>query len=96
MKTYPKDVVPGHYTIQVSSWKTARQAQKILQEMTAKGYDSYIQRVWFDDRNEVWWRVRVGDFASVTDARKLRDEIAACYPEAWVDNVRKESTADQQ
>ncbi|UCH09501.1 MAG: SPOR domain-containing protein [Fidelibacterota bacterium] len=95
-KKYRSDVVKGHFTIQVSSWKTAKQAQKILQQVTDAGYDAYIQRVWLEDRNEVWWRVRIGDFTSVREARALLTEINAVYPGAWVDNVRKEDIDLQQ
>ncbi len=89
--TYQSDVVPGHFTVQVSSWKTANQAQKVLQMvMDQTGYDAYIQRIWLEDRNEVWWRVRIGDYTSVNEARELQQELVAIYPGAWVDNVRME------
>ncbi len=90
------DVEKGHYTIQVSSWKTAKQAQKVLQQVTEKGYDTYIQRVWLEDRNEVWWRVRIGDFTSIKAAREMLQEINAIFPSAWVDNLRKEDIDQQQ
>jgi hypothetical protein len=95
-KKYRSDVVKGHYTIQVSSWKTAKQAQKILQQVTESGYDAYIQRVWLEDRNEIWWRVRIGDFTSIEEAKTLLSEINAVYQGAWVDNVRKEDLDLQQ
>lgn len=89
-KTYASDTVPGHFTIQVSSWKTAKQAQAILQQLADQGYDAYIQRVWLEERNEIWWRVRMGDFTDVEKARKMREDIAVTFDGAWVDNVRKE------
>ena len=95
-KKYRGDVVKGHYTVQVSSWKTAKQAQKILQQVSDAGYDTYIQRVWLEDRNEVWWRVRIGDFTTIEEAKALLDEITPKYPGAWVDNMRKEDLDQQQ
>ncbi len=89
-RTVAKDAVAGHYTVQVSSWKTAKQAQSIRQSLVTQGYDAYIQRVWLEDRQEVWWRVRVGDFESVQAAKKMRDELLPTYTAVWVDNVRKE------
>ena len=85
-----KDAVPGHYTVQVSSWKTAKQAQSIRQALVTQGYDAYIQRVWLENRQEVWWRVRVGDFESIQSAQKMRAELLPTHTAAWVDNVRKE------
>ena len=96
MKKYRSDVIEGHFTVQVSSWKTAKQAQKVLRQVAETGYDAYIQRVWLEDRNEVWWRVRVGDFTAVEDARALQKKINVIYPGAWVDNVRKEDIDQQQ
>ncbi len=95
-KTYASDAVPGHYTIQVSSWKTARQAQTVLQQLADQGYDAYIQRIWLEDRNEIWWRVRMGDFTDVDEARKMRNDIAVNFNGAWVDNVRKEELNESQ
>jgi len=95
-KKYRSDVIEGHFTVQVSSWKTAKQAQKVLHQVAETGYDAYIQRVWLEDRNEVWWRVRIGDFTSVEDARALQKELNAIYPGVWVDNVRKEDIDQQQ
>ncbi len=95
-KKYRSDVIEGHFTVQVSSWKTAKQAQKVLQQVTERGYDSYIQRVWLEDRKEAWWRVRIGDFTSVERARDLQKELNTIYPGAWVDNVRKEDIDQQQ
>ncbi|MCK4577711.1 MAG: SPOR domain-containing protein [Candidatus Marinimicrobia bacterium] len=89
-KKIAKDVVRGHYTIQVSSWKTAKQAHTVRQQLVDMGYDAYIQRIWLEDRQEVWWRVRLGDYESIQEAKKLRKEIAKTFSTAWVDNVRKE------
>jgi hypothetical protein len=89
-KKYRSDVVKGHFTVQVSSWKTAKQAQNILQQVSDAGYDGYIQRVWLEDLNQVWWRVRIGDFTSILDAKTVLEEINPIYPGAWVDNLRKE------
>ncbi|MEE9465848.1 MAG: SPOR domain-containing protein [Candidatus Neomarinimicrobiota bacterium] len=91
-----KDAVPGHYTIQVSSWKTAKQAQSIRQSLVTEGYDAYIQRVWLEDRQEVWWRVRVGDFESLQAAKNMRDALRPTYSAAWVDNVRQESLEQER
>jgi cell division septation protein DedD len=95
-KKYRSDVVKGHFSVQVSSWKTAKQAQNILQQVTDAGYDGYIQRVWLEDLNQVWWRVRIGDFTSIQDAKAVLEEINTIYPGAWVDNLRKEDIDLQQ
>lgn len=86
----PADVVAGHYTIQVSSWNTAKKAQKVKLSLDGLGYDTFIQRIWLEARNEVWWRVRLGDFTDVQEARRVRDELAGQFADIWVDNMRKD------
>ena len=54
------------------------------------GFDTFIQRIWLEDRNEVWWRVRLGDFTDVQEARRVRDELARQFADIWVDNMRKD------
>ncbi|MCH8328143.1 MAG: SPOR domain-containing protein [Candidatus Marinimicrobia bacterium] len=90
MRKVPADVVAGHYTIQVSSWNTAKKAQKVKLSLDGLGYDSFIQRIWLEDRNEVWWRVRLGDFTDVQEARRVRDELSGQFADIWVDNMRKD------
>lgn len=84
------DVIAGHFTIQVSSWNTAKKAQSVEQSLENFGYETYIQRVWLEDKNEVWWRVRLGDFNDVERARTVRDQLAPRFPDVWVDNLRRD------
>ena len=86
----PDGVVGGHYTIQVSSWNTAKKAQRVKQSLDGLGYDTYIQRVWIEELNAVWWRVRLGDFSDVQEARRVKDELSGQFADIWVDNMRKE------
>ena len=89
-RKWAPDVVPGHFTIQISSWKTAKQAQKVKLDVEGLGYDVYIQRVWLKDVEQVWWRVRLGDFSDVAEARRVRETLAERFADVWVDNVRKD------
>ncbi len=89
-RKWAADVVPGHFTIQISSWKTAKQAQRVKRDVEAMGYDVYIQRVWLKDVEQVWWRVRLGDFTDVAEARRVRETLVERFADVWVDNVRKD------
>jgi len=95
-RAVPKDIVPGHFTIQVSSWKSAKQAQAALQKLTELGYDAYIQRIWLEERDEAWWRVRMGDFTNIEEAKRMRNTLAQTFAGAWVDNIRKENVKGAQ
>ena len=89
-RKWAPDVVPGHFTIQISSWKTAKQAQRVKRDVESMGFDVYIQRVWLKDVEQVWWRVRLGDFTDVAEARRVRETLADRFADVWVDNVRKD------
>ena len=80
------------YTIQVSSWPSldaAKSASHTLQEKF--GIDSYIQRAFFKDRDEIYYRLRVGNFQESKDAEAYAKEIVAMtHIDVWVDFVRQE------
>jgi cell division protein FtsN len=80
----------GRYTVQVSSWRTRRKAEAQAELLRREGYDAYVQRAVLDN-GETWYRVRVGAFATVEEARQfaatLSDQLESGY---WVDRLRGE------
>ncbi|MBT3227721.1 MAG: SPOR domain-containing protein [Candidatus Marinimicrobia bacterium] len=80
------------YTIQVSSWPSLDEAQSASRDLQDKyGIDSYIQRAFFKDRDEIYYRLRVGNFQESKDAETYAKEIqdVTSLP-VWVDFVRQE------
>ncbi len=80
------------YTIQVSSWPSLDEAQSASRELLDKfGVDSYIQRAFFKDKDEIYYRLRVGNFKESKDAEAYAKEIQdmTSLP-VWVDFVRQE------
>ncbi len=80
------------FTIQVSSWPSLDEAQSASQELLDKyGIDSYIQRAFFKDKDEIYYRLRVGNFQESSDAEAYAKEIQdmTSLP-VWVDFVRQE------
>ncbi|NQT61563.1 MAG: SPOR domain-containing protein [Candidatus Marinimicrobia bacterium] len=80
------------YTIQVSSWPSLDDAQSASHELQQKyGIDSYIQRAFFKDKDEIYYRLRVGNFQESKDAEAYAKEIQdmTSLP-VWVDFVRQE------
>ncbi len=80
------------YTIQVSAWPSLDAAQGASVELLEKyGIDNYIQRAFFKDKDEVYYRIRVGNFKSYQDAESyaagIRERTQLL---AWVDFVRQE------
>ncbi|MFQ5708078.1 MAG: SPOR domain-containing protein [bacterium] len=81
----------GNYTVQVSSWHTRAAAERDAQRFDRYGYDAYVQKAYLADRDETWYRVRIGHFPSLQAGRELADELSE-HLEAgyWLDKVRAE------
>ncbi len=80
------------FTIQVSSWPSLDEAQTASRQLQEKyGIDSYIQRAFFKDKDEIYYRLRVGNFQESKDAAAYAKEIQdmTSLP-VWVDFVRQE------
>lgn len=63
------------FCIQISSWKNRSQAEKELKSLQKKGYNAFIVSVKPKNRNDIWHRVRVGNFTSLKEAIKIQQQI---------------------
>ncbi|MFQ5824408.1 MAG: SPOR domain-containing protein [bacterium] len=81
----------GRYTVQVSSWRKRKNAERDAQRFINQGYDAYIQKAYLADRNETWFRVRIGQFASRDEGRQLATQLAELLESGyWLDKYRAE------
>jgi len=81
----------SRFTIQVASKKNLNDAEKIAANLIESGYDAYIQKAYFRDTDEVWFRVRVGSYDNRDTALAVGKVIAdAMSTEVWIDFVRFE------
>jgi len=80
------------YTIQVSSWPSLDEAKAASRELQDKyGISSYIQRAFFKDKDEIYFRLRVGSFQHSKEAEAYAKEIQETTNlPVWVDFVRQE------
>lgn len=80
------------YTIQVSAWPSLDEAQHASRELQENyGVDSYIQRAFFKDKDEIYYRLRVGNFQESAEAEAYAKEIREMTKiDVWVDFVRQE------
>ena len=82
----------GKYTVQVSSWQTRRHAEEDAERYTAKGFNAYIQEANIPSKGGMWYRVRVGRYASQQDAEQLAAQLAGLLEAGfWVDRYRREN-----
>ena len=91
-KKSPRYIIPfdkSRYTIQVVSKKNLKDAEKTAANLIESGYDAYIQKAYFRDTDEVWFRVRVGSYDNRETALAVGKVIAsAMATDIWVDFVR--------
>jgi cell division protein FtsN len=93
-KKSPRYIIPfdkSRYTIQVVSKKNLKDAEKTAANLIESGYDAYIQKAYFRDTDEVWFRVRVGSYDNRETALAVGKVIgSAMTTDIWVDFVRFE------
>ena len=81
----------SRFTIQVASKKNLNDSEKIAANLIESGYDAYIQKAYFRDTDEVWFRIRVGSYDNRDTALAVGKVIAdAMTTEVWIDFVRFE------
>ena len=81
--------IEGRVTIQVASWPTLEEAEKQMIELQNIGFDAYVQKAYFEETDEVWYRVRIGAFNSVAEAQEAVTVLKTVTGyAAWVDHVR--------
>ncbi|OIO63312.1 MAG: hypothetical protein AUJ47_06075 [Candidatus Marinimicrobia bacterium CG1_02_48_14] len=80
------------FTIQISSWESLEEAQVAIKELRKTfGLEAYVQRVFFKDSDQVFYRVRVGNYKTYNQAQKAATDLKkSTNIPVWVDFVRQE------
>jgi len=80
----------GKYTVQVSSWRTQRRAERDAQRFSDKGFNAYVQTAYIPSLGGTWYRVRVGGYATKPEAREMAARLTGMLESGyWVDRYRK-------
>jgi cell division septation protein DedD len=58
----------GYYSLQVGSFQSFREANKMVRMLERAGHKTYLVSVTMPERGGLWYRVRVGPFLSKKDA----------------------------
>lgn len=81
----------GVYTVQVSSWQSRRNAEADAARFQGQGHEVYIQRANIPEKGGIWYRVRVGRFATREEAQALADDLVYQLQSGfWLDRVRQD------
>ncbi|SUZ88965.1 uncharacterized protein METZ01_LOCUS41819, partial [marine metagenome] len=75
-----------HYTIQVAAWPSLEHARLDQLKLIEEGMDAYIQRHYRNEDDQVWYRVRIGNFKSKENASIVQKQIESItHAETWLD-----------
>ena len=76
----------AEYAIQISAWPTLEEARKYQLELIDKGFDAYTQHFYLKKKDQVWYRVRVGNFSNRNKALKVKKQIESITGiKTWLD-----------
>ena len=85
-----KEIQPPYYTIQVSSWPSFGEAKKEQLKLKVLGFTSDLTKKYIEKKDAIWWRVRVGKFKSIGDAKAVNKQIHNKFKiDTWIDRVTK-------
>ncbi len=80
-----------HYTIQVAAWPSLEQARINQLKLIEEGVDAYIQRNYRKEKDEVWYRVRIGTFSDKIKAQEMQEQIESITGiKTWIDVIPME------
>ena len=89
-KSPPKKSKLTHavYAIQIYALPSLEEARKFQLELIDEGFDAYTQRYYIQIKDEIWYRVRVGNFTNKNKAIKVKKQIESITGiTTWLDIV---------
>lgn len=76
------------WTVQVASCESQDYARRLISAFTRRGYQPYSTTI--TKGEQLYYRVRIGSFTNIAEARKLKDELIDRYSvEAWIDRTER-------
>ena len=80
----------GYFSLQISSWKKESFAIANIKELKIVGIEAHIERTYMMDSDQIWFRVRVGNFKNYDDAVKAKQFVSSkIKTDIWIDRVKK-------
>ncbi len=76
---------PGIYVLQVGSYRTDSEAERVRAQLALQGVTAKVQRVAVDA--DVWHRVRIGPLTDLNQLNKVRKQLRAAEVDALVIRV---------
>ncbi len=79
----PKVDPSGNYTVQIGSFQDQNQANSLAGALKSKGYPAFVKPM-ATPNNKYWYRVRVGTFRNVEDAKEYGDSLKSAESEVKI------------
>jgi len=74
------------YTVQVASCEDEDFARHLIDVYTGRGYEPFVTTITYN--NQTYYRVRIGNFESLSEARALQNELSDRFSlQTWVDQT---------
>ncbi len=78
------------YALQISAWPSLEDARNHQLKLIENGFDAYTQRYYWKTKDELWYRVRVGNFSNKNEAIKIKKQLESLMGiKVWMDIVSK-------
>ena len=75
----------------MAAWTSLGLASIDQLKLIEEGLDAYIQRHYRNKRDEVWYRVRIGNFTNKNIAQKIQDQSeSSTHAITWLDIIPSE------
>jgi hypothetical protein len=71
------------WTIQIMSDPSIEIAKKKQAELNDKGFDAYTESIFIKDKNQEYWRVRIGNFTNKESGKKVVESLNELGYETW-------------
>lgn len=82
----------GNFAVQVESWRSEDKAQAQVGKWKERGYENaYVVKHGNEDTGDVWFRVRLGRFATMEMAQKFQSLLMEDYnAQSWISMANQE------
>lgn len=80
----------GAFSVQIGSWRSEEKAAEMVDYWKSHGFShSYYVKFGSEETGDVWFRVRLGNVATLDEAHKLQSLVREDHDRTtWVDRVR--------
>ena len=76
------------YTIQIAAWPSLEQARKDQLRLIEEGFDAYMERHYLKEKDEIWYRVRIGKFSNKNKALEIQKQVESILGiKSWLDVI---------